>query len=203
MRTILLGFLALVCGPGSALALPLGDTTVPYDAERVVVTGGKSYTGRVFAIPGRQRHEQVWNGLHLVAILRGDRKLAWVILQDLHVYAELPFPDVVNDYIDPHLLGTPIAHEDLAGLKTDEYRLEHDGDDGSSLDGWLWMSKDGIVVKLDGHYRSPITRPVTATYRLEKLHIGPQAPTLFELPKGLARLPPEAIEPLLELRGRR
>jgi len=202
MRKILLGFLALVCGPGAAMALSLGDTAVPYDAERIVVTGGKTYTGRVYATPGRQRHEQAWNGLHLVAILRGDRKLAWVILQDLHVYAELPFPDVLNDYADPRLLGAPIGHEELGGLKTDEYRLEHDGDDGSSLDGWLWMSKDGIVAKLDGHYRSPITRPVAATYRLEKLHLGPQPPNLFELPKGLSRLPPEAIEPLLELRGR-
>jgi len=203
MRGYVLGFLAAILGMGPAMALPLGDTAVPYDAERIVVTGGKTYTGKIFAIPGRQRHEQVWNGLHLVAILRGDRKLAWVILQDLHVYAELPFPDAITDYADPHLLGAPIGHEDMAGIKVDEYRLEHDGEDGSGLDGWLWMSKDGIVVKIDGHYHSPVTRPISATYHLEKLHLGPQAATLFELPKGLARLPPEAIEPLLELRGRR
>ena len=111
-------FLAAVLAgvpPASAQQL-LGDTRVPYSADRTVVTGGKSYVGRVYATPGKQRHEQNINGLPLVAILRADKKVAWLELVELHVFTDFPFPAAITDYADQKQLGAPVGTEAVAGL---------------------------------------------------------------------------------------
>lgn len=70
----------------------LGDVTIAYRAMRTVTAGGKTYVGPVYAMPGRQRHEQEINGFHPVVILRADRKVAWLLVEALGVYTEFPFP---------------------------------------------------------------------------------------------------------------
>jgi hypothetical protein len=185
-------------GSGHAAAL-VGDTQVPFSAARSVVTDGKTYEGQVYAAPGMQRHEQALNGLPIVAILRADRQIAWLIVPGLHIYAEFPFPKAVTDYDSIGALGKPVATETVAGLKSARYRVEHEGTDGSALDGWVWMTHDGIVTKLDGTYSSPKSKQVKATFELSDVKLGPQDPSLFEIPQDVKKLPLEAVQGLLSL----
>jgi hypothetical protein len=190
-------FLVLI--PGARAAALVGDTDVPYSAARSVATGGKTYDGRVFAAPGMQRHEQVLNGLPIVAILRADRRVAWVILPGLHVYAEFGFPDSVTGLDGFAALGKPVGSDKICGLSSAEYRIERDGSDGSALEGSVWMTHDGIVTKLDGSYSTPKNKHVKASYVLTDIKLGPQDPSLFELPKGVKQLPIAAVQGLLSL----
>jgi|HubBroStandDraft_1064217.scaffolds.fasta_scaffold00022_95 hypothetical protein len=195
--TLLFGFVA---GDAAAAAL-VGDTAVPFSAARSVVTGGKTYDGRVYATPGMQRHEQILNGLPIVAILRADRQVAWLMLPGLHIYAEFAFPKAVTDYDGIGALGEPVGNETVSGLKSARYRVEHEGTDGSALDGWVWMTRDGIVTKLDGTYSSPKNKLVKASFLLTDVKLGPQDPALFEIPKGVKKLPVQEVEVLLSLQA--
>jgi hypothetical protein len=189
--------LALI-GSGNA-AILVGDTQVPFSAARSVVSDGKTYDGHVYAAPGMQRHEQELNGLPIVAILRADRQVAWLIVPGLHIYAEFPFPKAVTEYDSIEALGKPVGTDTVSGLKSARYRVEHEGTDGSALDGWVWMTRDGIITKLDGTYSSPKTKQVKATFELSDVKLGPQDPSLFEVPKDVKKLPLEAVQGLLSL----
>ena len=191
--------LGLVFTAGAQAATLAGDTRVPFSAERNVATNGKTYQGRVYAAPGMQRHEQSLNGLPVIAILRADRRVAWVVLPGLHVYAEFEFPKAVTDYDGIAALGPPLGVETVSGLKSARYRVEHEGSDGTSLDGWVWMNDDGIVTKLDGTYTSKSNKVVKASFLLTDIKLGPQDPALFEIPPGCKKMPIEMVQGLLNL----
>src|SRR5579872_3854465 len=67
MRRLILIVLALAfAAPGvtaAAGAAILGDAAVAFSADRRLVIDDRSYSGRVFADPGRQRHEQILAGV--------------------------------------------------------------------------------------------------------------------------------------------
>jgi hypothetical protein len=194
----LAALLLAVTSPVRAAAL-IGDTKVPFSAARSVMTGGKTYDGMVYAEPGKQRHEQNLGGLPMIAILRADLQVAWVILPGLHVYAEFPFPKAVTDFDGVAALGPPVGSDKVSGLASARYRIEHDGDDGSALDGWVWMTGDGIITKLEGEYSTAKNKHVKASYVLTDIKLGPQDPGLFELPPGAKKMPVEMIQGLFSL----
>lgn len=196
---LLLAVILMGARPAAAQQL-LGDTRVPYSADRTVVTGGKTYVGRVYASPGKQRHEQTVNGLPIVAILRADKQVAWLELADLHVFTDFKFPAAITDYASPDQLGHPIGTERVAGLMARKYRIERKGSDGSEVFGYAWIDDDDIVLKLDGTFIEPNGHETRAGYELSNVHRGPQPPNLFELPSGMARLPPEAVAPLMGIK---
>ncbi len=192
-------FLALAAPAGAA---PLvGDTQMPYSADRVVTTNGKTYEGKIYAAPGMQRHEQIVNGIPMIAILRADREVAWLIMPGLHVYAELAFPKAVTEYDGMKALGPPVGIDTVAGLKSERFRVEHEGTDGSALDGWVWMTEAGIVTKIDGTYLSTKKKELKATYALHDIKLGPQDPGLFEVPHDVKKMPPEMLQGLLSLQA--
>jgi hypothetical protein len=192
----------LGAAPASAQQL-FGDTRVPYSADRTVETGGKTYVGRVYATPGRQRHEQTVNGLPLVAILRADKNVAWLELPDLHVFTDFAFPAAITDYADRKQLGAPVGTETIAGLSARKYRVEREGTDGSKLFGYVWVTEDGIVLKLDGSFIQPSGHETKASYELSNVRRGPQPPELFELPPHMNHLPAEAVAPLMGIKVKR
>ena len=149
--------------------------------------------------PGMQRHEQVINGLPVVAILRADREVAWLMLPGLHIYAEFAFPKAVTEYDGVGALGAPVGNDVVAGLKSARYRVEHEGTDGSALDGWVWMTEAGIVTKIDGTYLSTKRKELKASYALHDIKLGPQDPALFEVPHEVKKMPPEMVQGLLSL----
>jgi hypothetical protein len=70
MLAILLAALVAVTMP--ARAAMIGDADISFHATRTVLFKGRTYTGPVWAVPGKQRHEQTINGFRLVVILRTD-----------------------------------------------------------------------------------------------------------------------------------
>jgi len=196
----LIGWCA-VLGAGSvgspAHAALIGDTAVPFSADRTVVSDGKTYQGRVYGVPGKQRHEQEVNGLNFVSLLRADRRLAWLVLPDLKIYSEFAFPDAVNELGDRGQLGAALGTETIGGQRTTKYRVKHQGTDGSAVDGFIWLTADGIVMRLNGTYTPTHGKTVDASLELSNLKLGSQPAELFELPPGAKPLPPEAVQQLL------
>jgi hypothetical protein len=181
-----------------AHALTLGDAPIPFRAERTVTVDGRLYQGPVFHEPGRDRHEQDLFGMHEVFLLDIKGALGFLVLPALRTYLEFPFPPLMAELDAPDLLRHPAGEERVSGIPTTKYRVDHRARDGSLARGFVWLSRAGVMMKFDvAVTRAHGGRPIPITMALSRLRTGPLDPVLFELPRGLVRLPADALGPLL------
>jgi hypothetical protein len=191
--------LSLVFFPRShILAETLGDARVGFSAERILVVDGKSFAGKMWHMPGEQRHEQHLPGISPVIILHADSVIGEVLLPQLHTVVEFPLPKALSWLGHPDL-GYPIRSASVDGVETIEYALDHDSPGGHAT-GSLWLSSDGIPMKCVGKFEANNGKLSTIVWQLRRVRIGNQDPMLFEIPRGYAKLPREAAASLLGLR---
>jgi hypothetical protein len=202
MRALSIGLstllMALTLG-ASALAGTLGDPRIGFSAERVLVFDGKSYVGRMWNMPGEQRHEQDLPSVKPVFILHADNTVADIVLPQLHTAVEFVLPSVLSILGTPGLLGKPVGEDTVSGIATTRYAVDKDIPEGH-LAGSLWLSRDGIPMKCDGSFTGKKGKVSTVHWELRHVRIGAQDAALFEVPRGYSKLPPEAAATLLGLR---
>jgi hypothetical protein len=182
-----------------ASAATLGDARVGFSAERVLIIDGRSYVGRMWHIPGAQRHEQDMPGLKPVFILHADRAFADVILPQLHTVIELALPGELSLLSNPNLLRKPVGEATVNGIAAMRYAVEEESPAGHAA-GSLWLSEDGIPMKCDAKFETKNGKLSTIHWELRHVKIGRQDAALFEVPHGYAKLPAEAAAPLLGMR---
>ena len=110
-----LAALALITAPASAETL--GDARVGFSAERVLVIDGQSYVGRMWHMPGEQRHEQDLPALKPVFILRAGSAIGDIILPKLHTVVEFALPKELSILGDPGLLRQPVGRKPSTALR--------------------------------------------------------------------------------------
>jgi hypothetical protein len=189
----------LLAAATAASAGTLGDPQVGFTAERLLVFDGHSYTGRMWNMPGEQRHEQDLRSLKPVFILRADTSIGDILLPQLHTAVEFDLPKVLAVFGQPDLLGKPVGHETINGVATTKYQVDKQLPDGR-LAGALWLSGDGIPMQCDGAYTNRKGKVFVVHWELRHVRIGQQDASLFEVPPGYSKLPPEAAATLLGLR---
>jgi hypothetical protein len=188
--------------PAAARAQMLGDAQVAFTADRTLQLDDRTYSGKVFSKPGFQRHEQELGGMNQVIILRRDDAHGWLVLPGARSYVEFFFRQAVSELTDPALRGTPVGKETVSGLKTTKYRIEHTARDGTAVNGYIWQTDQGIVVKAEGDYTSPKGgRATPVRLLLTNIRMAPQDQALFEPPQNYVKLPSGALQPLLGGRG--
>ena len=99
MRAFVFALIVLAIQPAIApagRAATLGDPRVGFSAERVLVYDGHRYVGRMWSMPGEQRHEQQLPSLKPVFILRADSTVADVLLPQLHTAVEFVLPTALS-----------------------------------------------------------------------------------------------------------
>jgi hypothetical protein len=195
----LIALASLLPNPWGPLAETLGDARVGFSAERVLVIDGQSYVGRMWHMPGEQRHEQDLPALRPVFILRAGSAVGDVVLPQLHTVVEFALPKELSLLGDSGLLRKPIGQETVNGIATTKYAVEADSPAGHAA-GSLWLSGDGIPMRCDGKLEGKSGKISTIHWELRHVKIGNQAAALFEVPQGYAKLPPEAAAPLLGMR---
>lgn len=176
----------------------LGDARVGFSAERILIVDGQRFEGKMWHMPGEQRHEQNLLGINPVFILRAASATGELMLPQLHTVIEFALPEAISalGHLD---LGHPIGSARIDGVETTEYALDQSSRDGHST-GSLWLSPDGIPMKCVGTFEANNGRRSTVAWYLHRVRIGKQDPGLFEVPHGYAKLPPEAAATLLGLR---
>ena len=182
-----------------APAETLGNARVGFSAERVLILNGKSYIGKMWHMPGQQRHEQALPALKAAFILRADSVVGDAVLPQLHTVVEFALPKELSLLGDPNLLRDPIGQEVVNGVPTTKYAIDAEIPAGHAV-GSLWLSEDGIPMKCDAKVEASKGKVSTIHWELRHLEIGTQDATLFEIPRGYARLPPEAAASLLGIR---
>jgi len=198
-RLLLLTVAVLAGGAAPvAQATLLGDAAVAYSAECTVTVDGKSYPGIVFHTPGHQRHEQAVQGIPEIVLLDSAAKQGVLIVPGLKSYVGFAFPKIMAELDDPGLRRAPVGQEVVSGVRTTKYRVDRTTADGARAEGFVWVSAQGVLMRLEGTVTGPGGgRPRAILMTLTNLAIGPQDPRLFELPAGLVKLPPAALGGLL------
>jgi hypothetical protein len=200
MLLVLLALAVAVAGltAGRARAALIGDAAISYRADSTVTVNGRTYIGVVFHIPGRDRHEQDIQGIPEVVILDGTAMHGWLVLPGLNSYVEFAFPQLMAELNAQTLLGAPVSHETVNGVRTTKYRIDHTAADGLRARGFAWVSADGVMMRLDGNVMRPgASQPMAIQLELNNLQVGRQDRALFDLPPGLLKLPGSALAPLL------
>lgn len=201
LRRTLTAFPLTVLSPiaAPALAETLGDARVGFSAERVLVIDGQSYVGRMWHMPGEQRHEQDLPALRPIFILRAGSAIGDIILPKLHTVVEFALPKELSILGDPALLRKPVGPETVNSIATTKYEVDENTSQGRVV-GALWLSQDGIPMKGDAKFATDKGKVSTIRWELRRVKIGAQDAALFEIPRGYAKLSPEAAAPLLGMR---
>ncbi|HXP04098.1 MAG TPA: hypothetical protein VN808_08260 [Stellaceae bacterium] len=199
MRAFFTGLAIAMLATATASAATLSDAKVGFSADRLLVVNGKPYHGKMWNMPGKERHEQDLNGIPVAFVLRNDTPVGDLVLPKLHTTVEFVMPPELRLFDDPRLVRKPVGHDLVNGITTTKYDVEVTVPEGHGT-GDLWLSDQGIPMKLDGTFTRASGRVATLHWELTHVHVGPQPPTLFEPPAGFSKLPAEAITPLLGLK---
>jgi hypothetical protein len=93
--------LALMLAPGVVGAATLGEAQIGFTADRTLVIDGRTYLGKIWTMPGRERHEQAIQAFRPVFLLRADSPLAEIVLPQLKTIVQFALPAELR------ILGTP------------------------------------------------------------------------------------------------
>jgi hypothetical protein len=199
MRKLWSAILCLILVPGAASAATLGDSQIGFTAERTLVIDGRSYLGKIWAMPGRERHEQAISGFRPIFLLRTGSPLGEIVLAQLKTIVQFVLPPELRILGAPELKKHPVGQESVNGIATTKYAIDESVPEGHAT-GTLWLSRDGIPMRLAGSFTRQQGKVSTLRWELSHVSIGPQPAALFEAPQGFSKLPPEAIAPLLGLK---
>ncbi|MBX5462396.1 MAG: DUF4412 domain-containing protein [Steroidobacteraceae bacterium] len=183
--------LCLTTAAGVAHADTLPAPTVEYSADRIIESEAGTFTGKVYSAKDKERSEIETNGMQMVMILRKDKQLGYMLMPAQRMYQQLDFSTAQKQSGGPDTEGvdiTKVGTETIEGHPATKYRMVlKDGSAG----GFMWITDDGIPVKMDMLSKSGKDKSRT-TVTLTNLKIGAQDPQLFEVPgdyKALPRMP--------------
>ena len=199
MRRLFLLLCALLLWPASGQAATLCKTKVGFTADRTLVFDGHTYTGKIWAMPGEERHEQEIEAFRPIFLLHGESPLGQVVVPQLKTVVEFVMPRELRLLDSPELKKRPVGQETVNGIATTKYAIDASVSEGHAQ-GTLWLSADGIPMKLAGTFVPVHGKTATIRWELNHVKIGPQPAALFEAPRDYSKLPAEAIVPLLGLR---
>ncbi|MGH8178903.1 MAG: DUF4412 domain-containing protein [Steroidobacter sp.] len=186
-----LSFLVSLCTiafAGEAVAATLAAPSVEYSADRVIESDAGTMQGKVYSAKDRERTETQMQGMQSVMIVRRDKQLGWMLMPMQKMYQEVDFAKAQQQSgaaPDDQVEITEVGAETVEGHASTKYKMMmKDGSAG----GFIWMTADGIPVKMDllsksGRDKSRITMT------LRNVQIGEQDPQLFEIPAGYTAMP--------------
>ena len=199
MRKPWLLILCLMLAPAAVGAATLGDAQIGFTADRTLVIDGRTYLGKIWTMPGKERHEQAIQAFRPIFLLRAGSALGEVVLPQMKTIVQFPMPAELRVLGNPELRKHPIGQETINGMATTKYAIDETVPEGHAT-GTLWLSRDGIPMKLTGSFTAQKGKVSTVRWELSHVKIGPQPASLFEAPHGFSKLPPEAVAPLLGLK---
>ena len=193
---------SLIAPIALSLALParaaaLLDAPVSFSATRTVTIDGKAYTGAMYHEPGRERDEQKLGAMDMDFILDGQSGQGFLVVPSVKTYVDFPFPPLLSALIGGEMEKTPVGEETIDHIPTTKYRVDKTTSDGSHGEGFVWVSKRGVLMRLDGTVTRPGGHKNRIAMHLADFKEGPQKPELFAPPAGLNELPFQALAPLL------
>jgi hypothetical protein len=177
---------------GTAQAEKPTQPQVEYSADSIMETAEVSMKGHVNYAPTRERREMVTDGGDkMIMITRRDKKVAWTLMPSEKMYMEMSLDQASaqakDDTSKYKIEQTVVGPESLNGVNTTKSKIIMTGPKGEKMGGFMWATKDNIVVKMDA-----IAIDKKDKYRfkteLTDLKVGKQDSKLFEVPAGYEKM---------------
>ena len=102
----------------------MGDAKIGFSAERILAINGKIYHGRMWTMPGKERHEQDINGIPAAFILRTDTPIGEAVLPQLHTVVQFVIPAELRVLAVARLTRHPVGKETVNGIATTKYAVD-------------------------------------------------------------------------------
>src|SRR5258708_22036948 len=154
MRLFRSAILALLLAPGLATAATLGEARIGFSADRTLVFDGRVYQGKIWTMPGKERHEQAIQAFRPVFLLRADNPLGEVVLPQLHTTVQFAMPPELRLFNHPDLRKDPVGEASVNGIATTKYKLDQTVPEGHAA-GTLGLSREGIPMRLPRRLAAP------------------------------------------------
>jgi hypothetical protein len=184
---------AVIAMAGTAQAAGPSKAKVEYSADSELETAEISMKGRVNYTPTRERSEMVMDrgGDKMIMIRRHDKKLAWTLMPSEKMYMEMNLTEAASkDKTDPsqyQIEQTVVGPETVNGVATTKSKIIMTGPKGDKMGGFMWMTKDNIMVKMDA-IAIDKNQKMRFKTELTNLKIGKQDAALFEIPEGYSKM---------------
>ena len=176
---------------GAVQAASPSPPQVEYSADSVLETAEVSMKGHVNYTPTRERREMVMSsgGDKMITITRHDKKVAWTLMPSEKMYMEASIAQAKSkeDLSSYKIEQTVIGPETVNGVSTTKSKIIMTGPKGEKMGGFMWTTKENIVVKMDA---IAIDKKQKHRYKTEltNLKVGKQDPKLFEVPAGYEKM---------------
>jgi hypothetical protein len=152
----------------------------------------------MFHEPGRERDEQKLGAMDMAFILDSPSSQGFLVVPSIRTYVTFPFPPMLSALVDAQMeKQKALGEEAVDHTPTIKYRVEQTTSDGSHGEGFAWVSKRGVLMRLDGVVTSPSGHKTRIAMKLADVREGPQQPELFARPANMNELPFEALAPLM------
>jgi hypothetical protein len=163
-----------------------------FSADMVSVSSGTRAEGKIFVSEQKVRTEMAG----AVMISRLDMKVNWMIMPDQRMYMEQPFDPKMLSGVSEKMPGeierTPLGKEMVDGRQADKYRVVYESAKGKES-MLQWLDEASLIpVKMSAENGSWVIE-------YSNLNVGPQDPSLFELPAGYTKM---AMPDISKLAGR-
>ena len=201
-KSSLLLLLSLIAFTAQAADITNGTPKVEYSADQTMETAEASMTGKVYATPTKERRDMNVSGENITMIMRRDKNTAWTLIPSQQMYLEVSTKEIKqqSDNLDNYKIETTaMGKEKVNGVECDKSKvIMTKNSDGSTMSGFWWVSKDGIVMKMDmlSNEKNEKTR---FKIELNNLKIGKQNPTLFEIPAGYSKMVLPSMDNIQEM----
>lgn len=193
MKIINLIFMMVaLVGAGTTQAANPSQPQVEYSADTLLETAEISMTGHINYTPTRERREMVAEGGDkMIMIMRHDKKLAWTLMPAESMYMESSIAEANSqNKSDPSqfkIEQTVVGPEMINGVNTTKSKIIMTGAKGEKMGGFMWMSKENIMVKIDA-ISIDKNEKMRFKNELADLKVGKQDPALFEIPRGFEKM---------------
>ncbi|MEW6713933.1 MAG: DUF4412 domain-containing protein [Nitrospirota bacterium] len=166
------------------------ESDVEYSADEQMETEDVAMQAKVFHAPGKERREQDMSGMQQIMIMRRDKNVIWMLMPDQKMYMEMKMGQGkedtadINDYTIEYSV---VGEEVINGINTTKNKVIVTDKKGNKFGGFMWVSMEGIMVKMDTVSRVEGSKMRVKMER-KNIKIQKQDSKLFEIPSGYNKM---------------
>ncbi len=177
---------------GKAATKAWGPPSIAYSADMTFAYGPKQKVMTSFYYsPGRQRMDYAFRGRRRIMIVFTDARLIFELLPDTKIFRKKRvehLPAWSFGATRPDAKRKRLGEEVVSGIPTVKYAVEADTPYGEKFEGFVWIDRDRVVIKLDGkQIRGKLSRKVVVT--IANLRKGALSPDVFKVPANFTEAP--------------
>ena len=156
-----------------------------FSADIVNQSGGQERQGKIYVKGENMRQEFATPGGATVTIMRGDKKVMWMLMPGQQAYMEMPFDkeafaknmNIPKDEASQKLVG----RETLKGYDTEKYETSVKTGTGE-VQGTIWIAKKlGVPIRIE-------TKDKSFVQEYNEIKDGGVADAIFEVPAGYKKM---------------